>query len=331
MSHPHHERPLREPRHRCPQCNHIAPFQEEHGYMQSTSLAAQHIISNLDQSANDPLSIQHQITTDVRDAERPSLVEDDPFLSMTPSQLTREIRFSHFDSQMDLQERGATVRRQPQERSRASSQGQARQQVNGMSQRLANMTLDARSNHPRQGPVNGASRITARSQQYRESHGLGNQRSSHHNTEPAHASRGRGSSQPVNEDGQGPLPFPPPQLLPLLIPQLAYAHPSNLPWAHAPPMLSGHGHSMVPVFNVPHHYAADGRTPRVLGGRGLGGPHPLSQASSYPDGGNNARRQSSSQDSTQQDPRNGHQQQGPPRNVTEQPPRNSNGPNGEGQ
>lgn len=327
MSHPHRERPLREPRHRCPQCDHIAPFQEEHGYIQSTSLAAQHIISNLDQSANDPLSIQNQIATDVRDAERPSLVEDDPFLSMTPSELTRVIRFSHFNSQMDLQERGATARRPQQERPQASSQGQPRQQVNGMRERLANMTIDARSNPPRQGPVNGASRITPRSQQYRESHGLSNQRSSHQNPDPAHASRGRGSSQPVNQNGQGPLPFPPPHLLPLLIPQLAYAQPSNVPWAHAPPMLSGHGYPMAPVFNVLHHYAADGRTPRAPGGRGLGGPHPLSQASSYPDVGNSPRQQSSSQDSTQQAPPNGYQQQGPP---PDQPPRDSHGPNGDG-
>ncbi|KAI4102366.1 MAG: hypothetical protein L6R37_004446 [Teloschistes peruensis] len=292
---------------------------------------AQHIISNLDQSANDPLSIQHQMRRDVQDAERPSLVEDDRFLSMTPPELTREIRFSHFNSQMDLQERGAAARRQQQERPQASSQGQQRQQVNGMSQRLANMTLDVRSNPPRQGPVNGASRITSRSQQYRASHGPGNQRISHQDTDPAHASRGRGLSQPGNEDGQGPLAFPPPHLLPLLIPQLAYAHPSNMLRAHAPTMPSDHGYAMAPVFNGPHHYAADGRTPRAPRGGGLGGPHPLSQADSYPAAGNNPRQQSSSQDSTQEAPRNGDQQQGPFLNGTEQPPRNSNGPNGERQ
>ncbi|KAI4254132.1 MAG: hypothetical protein LQ352_003267 [Teloschistes flavicans] len=291
--------------------------------MQLSSLAAQQIVSNLDQSANDPLSIQHRITTDVRDAERPSLVEDDPFLSMTPSQLIRSIRFNVFNSRMDLQERGAAARRQ-RERPQASSQSQASQQEDGMSQRLANMTLDARSNISRQGPVNGASRITSRSQQYRASHGPDNQRSFYH-AGPAHAPRGRGLSRPLNHDAQGPLPFPPPHLIPLLIPQLAYPHPSNMPWAHAPPMPSGRGYpvapgrgqSSQPTFNVPHHYAADGRASQGRGRRGQGRPHPLSQAISYPDAGNNRHQQSPSQNGAQQDPRNDHQQQGPPPDATE--------------
>ncbi|KAL8691696.1 MAG: hypothetical protein Q9218_003133 [Villophora microphyllina] len=293
-------------------CNHTAPFQADHGYMASESSTAQQIVANLDRSANDPLSVRSQIDRDVFAAENPSRVESDPTEYMTPSELMRMTRLSHFKSRSDLEER-------ERHRGEGRSQGQTQQQEDVMSQQLTSMTLNAGSDIPRQQQANGASQNVSRPQRYR----AGQARGSQHEHLGQHHSRA--SSHPAHHDRQGLPLFPPHQLLPLLIPQLAHLHALSSPWSHgspAPPgrglpMAHGRSQSSQPILSIQRHNAANSRG---RGRRGQGQPHPLSLASSYPNNGANPQQQGPSQDGAQQHPQSGQQQHGSSLGDTQQPP-----------
>ena len=236
LSHAPHERRLRNPRHRCPECNCLSPDQRSTPH--SSNPVAVQVAADLDELVNDPAATSLRARQDVESAENPWRTIEGVTVPQTADRLNTRSRVM-----LELYRSGA-YRRQDQgpRQQEPSTSTTPTQQDPGQASR----TSQSSSMHQRQ-----PSNLAPGSQRLPLWAG------------PADAPQGRGRSRPLNPQAQGLQPVPR-RLYPLLIPQLAYAPPPHFfrgerttPRPTAPGLPLGRGYDADFLPNL-------GRVPRPI-------------------------------------------------------------------